>query len=124
MLELLFSVYQLSQEDQVFNTIWRKNEFMLMISDMLENQLRLCVEPFNILNGSGIIAPLFQSFPDMVNMCSVGKKFKIVRAGIFLQSQMIHLKYHCPNALVHQANHATKLNAVMIEHHHSGMEKL
>ena len=124
MLELLFAVYCHAQEDASFNLIWQCNEFMSMIHDLLDSQLRLCVSPFNAQNGDGILAHLYKSFPDMINMFSVGKKNKIVRAGIFLQSQILHLQSHCPDALLHQANHATKLNEVMIEHHHSGMEML
>ena len=62
MLKVLFAVYQLSQEDKDVTTVWERIEFMQMIYDMLENQLRICVEPFNILNDSRVIASLFQSF--------------------------------------------------------------
>jgi hypothetical protein len=38
---------------------------------------------------------------------------------------LLHLKTHFPDALVPpQALNATTLNEVMIEHRHSGMEKL
>ena len=68
MLELLFSVYKHSQEDKSFCAVWNKKEFILMIHDILHHQLHLCVSPFNALDGDVIIAPLFESFPDMINM--------------------------------------------------------
>jgi len=61
----------------------------------------------------------------MVNMFSLGRKPKIVRAGIFLQSQLLlYLKDNFPEMLIHQAENATIQNEVMIEHHHAGMHKL
>jgi hypothetical protein len=68
---------------------------MQMIYDMLENQLRIFVEPFNILNCSRVIASLFQSFHDMVNICSVGKSKWEVR--VFFYKAIIHFKSHCPD---------------------------
>ena len=61
----------------------------------------------------------------MVNMFSLGRKPKIVRAGIFLQSQLLlYLKDNFPEMLIHQAENATIQNEVMIEHHHAGIQKL
>ena len=60
LLELLFAVYEHAKEENVnnFNLVWETNELMLMLQDMLECQLRLCTEPFNKLNGDGIIRDL------------------------------------------------------------------
>ena len=80
---------------------------------------------FNKLNGDGVITDLRETFPQMVNMFSLGRKPKIVRAGIFLQSQLLlYLKDNFPEMLIHQAENATIQNEVMIEHHHAGMQKL
>ena len=95
MLEVLYAVHQLSQEDKDVTTVWKRIEFMQMIYDMLENQLRICVEPFNILNCSRVIALLFQSFQDIVNICSVGKSKWEVR--VFFYKAIIHFKSHCPD---------------------------
>ena len=124
LLELLFAVYEYAQEDKVFESIWETNQFLMMLHDMLDNQLRLCTEPFNRLNGDGVILDLWQNFPNMVNLISLGRKPKIVRACIFLQSQMIYLKDNFPELLIHQADYATILNEVMIEHHHSAMQRV
>ena len=48
---LLFAVYAYSQEDSNFNSIWIKNEFMEVITDMLDKQLDLCIYSFIKLNG-------------------------------------------------------------------------
>jgi hypothetical protein len=60
MLELLFSVYEHAQDDnKSLCAVWNKNEFMLMVHDILHHQLHLCVSSFNALNGDVIIAHLF-----------------------------------------------------------------
>ena len=78
----------------------------------------------NKLRGDGDITSLFERFPDMANMCSLGKKSKIVTAAIFRASQLIYLQDTCPITLSHLARNATKQNEVMIEHHHSSIKRL
>jgi hypothetical protein len=78
MLELLFSVYEHAQEDKSFCAVLNKYEFILMIQDILQHQLHLCVSPVNAIDGDVIITPLLESFPDiMIYMFSVGRKAKL-----------------------------------------------
>ena len=73
---LLFAVYEHAQEndDHGLNQLWEKNEFMGMFHDMLDQQLRLCIEPFNKINGDGVTTDLLENFLQMVNMFSLGRK--------------------------------------------------
>jgi len=95
--ELLYAVVMHSCPTLDKENIWEANSITLLIQDLLKNQLSLCVEPFNLLNGEGYIQPLYENLPKLMKLFSVGKKSKIVKSAIFLLAEVLTSTLHYDN---------------------------
>lgn len=117
LMELLWAVFKAAEPDIVKEGLWEKNELTKMVQHYVKDILgALCVQPFNDLNYEGNIAPFFESYPKQIILASVGGKWKIVRASMFMLAILLHLKKHRPDVLIQIALHPTMLNEVYIEH--------
>ena len=92
--ELLYAVVMHSSSTLEEENIWDANSITLLIKDLLMNQLALCVEPFNALNGDGFIQPLYENLPKLIKLFSVGKKPKIVKSALFLLAEVCITCYY------------------------------
>lgn len=104
-----------AHEEMMLEGLYEKNALTKMIKYLLIDCLGLCVRPFGSLNADGDIGPLFEEFPKMILLISVGNKPNIVRACIFLLAELLHLKTYRPDILIMIFSNGTKLNELLIE---------
>ena len=121
MFELLWSVTQYAKTH--LGLSYEDNSLTRMIGSFVNDQLRLAVEPFNQLNLHGDLTMFFEEYPRMVTLFSVGEKPKIVRAGIFLTAQILHMVENRPDIMQELALNATKINEVFVEHANSLIQR-
>jgi len=104
-------------------TFWDANSFTKLLKSICEDQLKLVVEPFDKLNGDGNIRNLYEQFPKIIKLISIGKKPKIVRACFFLLGQLIHLVEKRPDIMRQISIIAPYTTELPIELHNSAIAR-
>jgi hypothetical protein len=102
---------------------WDANGVTRLIKSVCQDQLRLVVEPFDRLNVDGDISDLYEKFPLLIRLISLGRKPKIVRACLGLLAQLIHMIKNRPDMMRQIAQIAPFTNELTIELHNSTLSR-
>lgn len=118
--QLLYAVVQ-HANDHGGPDFWHldNSPFCRLLHSILNDELMLCVAPFNLLNSKGDVSLFYQKFPRLIKLISVGRKPKIVQACFFLLGQLIHIIVDRPDILRQMFVMGPYMNEVIIEYHNS-----